>query len=62
MKLTAGIPCPDPSLPAGLTQADIDAACGFPVRRGRTEDEEMDRADYLYDRYKDDCAERGVRP
>jgi len=62
MKLTAGIPCPDPNLPAGLTQADIDAACGHPRRRERTEEEAMERADYLRDRYKDDCAERGVRP
>jgi len=49
MKLTAGIPCPDPSLPAGLTQADIDAACGHPRRRERTEEEAMERADYIYD-------------
>ena len=56
------LPCPDPDLPAGLTQADIDAACGFPVRRCRTEEEAMERADYLRDRYKDDCADRGVRP
>ena len=55
------LPCPDPNLPAGLTQEGIDEAYGHPRRRGRTEEEEMERADYLYDRYKDDC-EKGIRP
>lgn len=41
-----GIPCPDPSLPAGLTQRDIDTAYGYLPRR-RTQQEEFERGDKL---------------
>jgi hypothetical protein len=57
-----GVPCPDPNLPAGLTQEDVEAAYGRSRRRGRTEEEEMDRADYLNDLAKDELAEKGIRP
>lgn len=54
-----GIPCPDPCLPAGLTQRDIDEAYGYPVRRGRTEEEEWERADRLMNEDEDRRAAEG---
>lgn len=52
-----GIPCPDPCLPAGITQRDIDAAYGYFPRR-RTEQEEFERGDKLNDDAKDAEAEQ----
>lgn len=53
-----GVPCPDPSLPAGLSQRDIDAAYGYLPHR-RTEQEEFERGDKLNDDAKDAQAEEG---
>lgn len=53
-----GVPCPDPSLPAGLTQSDIDRAYGYLPSR-RTEQEEFERADRLMDEDEDRRAAEG---
>lgn len=52
-----GLPCPDPNLPAGLTQRDIDRACGRFVEDSERYERELEKADRWMDEAQDRRAE-----
>ena len=56
------IPCPDPCLPAGLTQRDIDRQTGHANADDAKYERELERGDYLRDLEKDRRAEEALPP
>ena len=56
------IPCPDENLPAGLTQRDIDIACGWiDPRAADRHERELERADRERDEELDRRAEQEIK-